>query len=42
MIFTVNDGTEFSMNYEIIENILPQDTLFIHGNFLHSFHLFPG
>ncbi len=28
----INDGTGFRMNYEITENILDQDTLFIHGN----------
>ncbi|MFN8769450.1 MAG: alpha/beta fold hydrolase [Neisseriaceae bacterium] len=32
MIFKINDGTEFNMNYEIIENVVPQTTLFIHGN----------
>jgi pimeloyl-ACP methyl ester carboxylesterase len=31
--FLVPDGTQFEMNYEIIEDIVPQDTLFIHGNF---------
>lgn len=30
--FKVNDGTQFEMNYEVIENILPRDTLFLHGN----------
>lgn len=28
----VKDGTNFSMNYEMIEGVLPQTTLFIHGN----------
>ncbi len=28
----INDGTGFSMNYEIVENTLPHTTLFIHGN----------
>jgi pimeloyl-ACP methyl ester carboxylesterase len=28
----INDGTGFRMNYEITENVLDQDTLFIHGN----------
>ncbi|GIL18088.1 MAG: alpha/beta hydrolase [Oligoflexia bacterium] len=28
----IKDGTNFSMNYEIIEGVLPQTTLFIHGN----------
>lgn len=32
MIFKVNDGTQFEMNYEIIENVLPETTFFIHGN----------
>lgn len=32
MIFNVNDGTDFKMNYEIIENVLPITTIFIHGN----------
>ncbi len=32
MLFNVSDRTGFKMNYEIIENIVPQDTLFIHGN----------
>ena len=31
--FMVPDGTQFEMNYEIIEGVVPQDTLFIHGNF---------
>lgn len=28
----VQDGTQFQMNYEIKEGMLPEDTLFIHGN----------
>lgn len=28
----LNDGTGFVLNYEVIENVLPEDTLFIHGN----------
>ncbi len=28
----VSDGTGFEMNYEVIPGILPQNTLFIHGN----------
>jgi 3-oxoadipate enol-lactonase len=30
--FAVNDGTGFVMNFEVVQNILPQNTLFIHGN----------
>lgn len=32
MEFKVNDGTGFVMNYEVVQNVLPQNTLFIHGN----------
>lgn len=32
MQFPVNDGTQFVMNYEVIPGILPETTLFIHGN----------
>jgi len=31
-LFTVPDGTNFQMNYEKIEGLLPKTTLFIHGN----------
>lgn len=30
--FQVTDGTEFVMNYEVIPNVVPSTTLFIHGN----------
>ncbi|MFN7453568.1 MAG: alpha/beta fold hydrolase [Pseudobdellovibrionaceae bacterium] len=30
--FQVQDGTQFSMNYEVIPGVLPETTLFIHGN----------
>lgn len=30
--FTVNDSTQFKMNYEIVPGVLPKTTLFIHGN----------
>lgn len=30
--FEVNDGTGFKMNYEAFAGLLPQNTLFIHGN----------
>ncbi len=30
--FVVQDGTGCLLNYEIIENVLPQNTVFIHGN----------
>jgi 3-oxoadipate enol-lactonase len=30
--FSVNDGSDFQMNYEVIEGVLPETTLFIHGN----------
>lgn len=30
--FAVQDGTNFQMNYEKIDGILPETTLFIHGN----------
>jgi pimeloyl-ACP methyl ester carboxylesterase len=32
MFFNVDDGTDFKMNYEIIENVLPETTMFLHGN----------
>ncbi|MNJ93412.1 Non-heme chloroperoxidase [compost metagenome] len=32
MEFKVNDGTDFVMNYEVVQNVLPVATLFIHGN----------
>lgn len=32
MEFKVNDGTGFVMNYEVIPNVLPTTTLFVHGN----------
>lgn len=28
----VNDGSDFELNYEIIPGILPENTLFLHGN----------
>lgn len=28
----IDDGTGFVMNYEVIENVLPTTTIFIHGN----------
>ncbi len=31
-MFAVNDGTDFQMNYEVIPGILPENTIFIHGN----------
>lgn len=31
-VYNVNDGTNFKLHYEIVENLLPEDTLFIHGN----------
>lgn len=30
--FEVKDGTGFNMNYEVIPGLVPQNTLFIHGN----------
>jgi pimeloyl-ACP methyl ester carboxylesterase len=30
--FQVNDGTGFELNYEVIPGVLPETTLFIHGN----------
>ncbi|MCE3011188.1 MAG: alpha/beta hydrolase [Proteobacteria bacterium] len=30
--FQVQDGTQFKMNYEVIPGVLPETTLFIHGN----------
>lgn len=30
--FPINDGTDFIMNYEVMDNLLPATTLFIHGN----------
>jgi 3-oxoadipate enol-lactonase len=30
--FSVNDGSGFQMSYEVIEGVLPETTLFIHGN----------
>jgi pimeloyl-ACP methyl ester carboxylesterase len=32
MMHKVSDGTDFQMNYEVKENMVPEDTLFIHGN----------
>lgn len=34
--YLVNDGTNFQMSYEVVPNVLPQDTLFIHGNLASS------
>lgn len=31
-MYVKNDGTGFEMNYEVIPNVLPENTLFIHGN----------
>lgn len=31
-LFEINDGTGFKMNYEVHEGMVPQNTLFIHGN----------
>ena len=31
-LFEVNDGTGFQLNYEVIPNVLPESTLFLHGN----------
>lgn len=28
----VDDGTDFQLHYEVIENVLPETTLFLHGN----------
>lgn len=28
----VDDGTDFSLHYEVVENVVPETTLFIHGN----------
>lgn len=30
--FSVNDGSGFQLNYEVIPNVLPTTTLFLHGN----------
>ena len=30
--FEVNDGSGFKMNYEVIPGVLPETTLFLHGN----------
>lgn len=30
--FAVQDGTDFTMNFEVMDGVLPQTTLFIHGN----------
>lgn len=30
--FAVNDGTGFQLNYEVIPGILPENTIFLHGN----------
>ncbi len=31
-LHAVNDGTGFELNYEVIPNVLPETTIFIHGN----------
>ena len=28
----VEDGTDFQLHYEVVENVLPETTLFLHGN----------
>jgi pimeloyl-ACP methyl ester carboxylesterase len=30
--FAVNDGTQATINYEVVKNLVPETTLFIHGN----------
>lgn len=35
-LFKVEDGTGFELGYEVIENVLPQTTVFIHGNLASS------
>ena len=32
MMFQTNDGSGAQIGYEVIEGVLPQDTMFIHGN----------
>lgn len=35
-VFKVEDGTGFELGFEVVENVLPQTTVFIHGNLASS------
>lgn len=40
--FNIDDGSDFIMNYEVISNVLPETTVFIHGNFASNRWWYPA